>query len=233
MGKVKYILLALLVILVAGALGAGMAVMYQDLQATLQERQDKRDAVIKEKLAQEEAKEEAAKKKKVAREQRLSDKKYGKEHPDEVIRGLTADMDTVLEDNGSTVYRYNMDGGEGVFLSAQIVSAASPTLYAVLHYEGENGTPSNSVHILCDIGEYDVEFPLGSMQNGEGGDVTFLQPVDKSMEDVLRALAVSVNAKISLPEGSELDRNLTATEVMRIKNMVELYDILRGAKTTD
>lgn len=238
MGKVKYILLGLFVLLVAGVIGAVAAISYQDTRAMLQEERDKRDAIAKEKREQQEAKEAALKKKKEAREKRRSDKEFGVEHPDEVIRGLIADMQTETDGSGAAYYRYDATEEEGVFLSASLRnSGGTPMLYGVLRYNGINQEPSNSIHVRTDVGEYDIDFALSSIQGNtesdKDGTVLFEQPVDKGMEEALRAIGISVNAKVGLPGGSENDRNLTATEIYRIKNMIDLYDIMRGAKSTE
>ena len=102
MAKLKYIILTLLVIGVAGVGGYFAAIQYDQTRAVVQAEQDKKDAAKQAIQAEKEAK-EAALREKARRKQALIDKRTGRaEEPDQVIRGLKeAEHSYLLEDNVS------------------------------------------------------------------------------------------------------------------------------------
>jgi hypothetical protein len=124
MAKLKYFILFLLVIAVAGAGGFYAAIQYDQTRAIVQAEQDRKDAAKQAELEAKEAKEAKAKEK-ARRKQELIDKRMGRtEEPDQVIRGLTADMLVSKEMDGSTYYRYEDPKEDGIFLQPYLVRDA-------------------------------------------------------------------------------------------------------------
>ena len=240
MAKLKYIILVLLVVSVAGVGGFYAAIQYDQTRAIVQAEQDKKDAA---KQAELQAKEEqeAAQKAKERRKQELLDKRLGRaEEPDQVIRGLTADMLVSKEMDGSTYYRYEDPVEDGIFLQPYLVRDAGGTavLHVILRHRG--GRPMGFQGVGLQTGEDEIFQVRAAGQvataKTDSGIMEWCDQVaDKETLKGMRAVGDQLAGKIimlGVKGGSNDDRALSATEAMRIKNMVELCDILNGKKRT-
>lgn len=240
MAKLKYIFLVLLVIAVAGVGGYYAAIQYDQTRAIVQAEQDKKDAAKQAEIAAKEAKEAQARDK-ARRKQALIDKRTGKaEEPDQVIRGLTADMLVAKEMDGSTYYRYEDPTEDGIFLQPYIVrdSGGTAVIHIILRHRGQS--PMNFKGVGLQTSEEDVFFVRASgnvvtskTNNGvmEWCDQVADEESLKAMREVGDQLAGKI-LMLGVQGGSNDDRMLSATEAQRIKNMLELCDILNGKKKT-
>ncbi len=240
MAKLKYIFLVLLVIAVAGVGGYFAAIQYDQTRAIVQAEQDKKDAA---KQAEIEAKEaqEAKEREKARRKQALIDKRTGRaEEPDQVIRGLTADMLVGKEMDGSTYYRYEDPTEDGIFIQPYIVRDGGGTavIHIILRHRGQK--PMNFKGVGLQTSEEDIYFVRTSgnvvTSNTNNGIMEWCDQVAdaetlKAMQDVADQLAGKI-LMLGVQGGSNDDRMLSATEAQRIKNMLELCDILNGKKKT-
>ena len=240
MAKLKYIFLVLLVVAVAGVGGYYAAIQYDQTRAIVQAEQDKKDAAKQAEIAAKEAK-EAQVREKARRKQALIDKRTGKaEEPDQVIRGLTADMLVAKEMDGSTYYRYEDPTEDGIFLQPYIVRDGGGTavIHIILRHRGQS--PMNFKGVGLQTSEEDVFFVRTSgnvvtskTNNGimEWCDQVADEESLKAMREVGDQLAGKI-LMLGVQGGSNDDRMLSATEAQRIKNMLELCDILNGKKKT-
>ena len=240
MAKLKYIFLVLLVIAVAGVGGYYAAIQYDQTRAIVQAEQDKKDAA---KQAEIKAKEEqeAKEREKARRKQEILDKRMGRtEEPDQVVRGLTADMLVSKEMDGSTYYRYEDPTEDGIFLQPYIVRDAGGTavIHIILRHRG--GKPMNFKGVGLQVSEEDTYFVRASgnvvTSKTDSGVMEWCDQVAdtetlKGMQEVGDQLAGKI-LMIGVPGGSNDDRMLSATEALRIKNMLELCDIFNGKKKT-
>ena len=238
MAKLKYIFLVLLVVAVAGVGGYYAAIQYDQTRAIVQAEQDKKDAA---KQAEIKAKEEqeAKEREKARRKQALIDKRTGRaEEPDQVIRGLTADMLVAKEMDGSTYYRYEDPTEDGIFLQPYIVREAGGTavIHVILRHRGSS--PMNFKGVGLQVSEEDVYFVKAGgnvvTSNTNSGIMEWCDQVAdtetlKGMREVGDQLAGKI-IMIGVKGGSNDDRMLSATEAKRIKNMLDLCDILNGNK---
>jgi len=238
MAKLKYIFLVVLVIAVAGAGGFFAAVQYDQTRAIVQAEQDKKDAAKQAEIDAKEAK-EAQEREKARRKQARIDKRTGRaEEPNQVIRGLTADMLVGKEMDGSTYYRYADPTDDGIFLQPYLVRDAGGTavIHVILRHRGQR--PMNFKGVALQTSEEDV-FSVKASSNvvtseTNNGIMEWCDQVAdtetlKGMREVGDQLA-GKNLMLGVQGGSNDDRMLSATEAMRIKNMLELCDILNGKK---
>ena len=240
MAKLKYLILFLLVIAVAGVGGYYAAIQYDQTRAIVQAEQDRKDAAKQAEIDAKEAK-EAKLKEKARRKQALIDKRTGRaEEPDQVIRGLTADMLKGKEMDGSTYYRYEAPVEDGIFIQPYIVQDGGGTavIHVILRHRGKR--PMNFKGVGLQTSEEDI------FQVKAGGNVVTSNPNSDIMEwcdqvadaetlKGMREVGDQLAGKIlmlGVPGGSNDDRMLSATEAQRIKNMLELCDILNGKKKT-
>ncbi|MCR5758282.1 MAG: hypothetical protein K6F95_10310 [Selenomonas sp.] len=238
MAKLKYGFLILLVITVAGVGGFYAAIQYDQTRAIVQAEQDKKDAAKQAEIEAKEAK-EAAEREKARRKQALIDKRTGRaEEPNQVIRGLTADMLVGKEMDGSTYYRYEDPTDDGIFIQPYIVRDGGGTavLHVILRHRGQR--PVNFQGVGLQTSEEDI-FSVKASSNvvtskTNSGIMEWCDQVAdsetlKGMQEVGDQLAGKI-LMLGMPGGSNDDRMLSATEALRIKNMLELCDILNGKK---
>ena len=236
MAKAKAIILAVLVIVVASVAGYYAAIHYMQTKAVVQAEKDKQDEANKTKL-QEQADKETAQKEKVRQKQALLDQKLGRaEEPDQVIRGLTADMLVTKEADGSIVYRYEDPQEEGIFLQPYIVKddSGAAVMHVILRHRGARPmgfqgidvqtSEKDTFHVLAQGQVATIPTDAGIMEWCD-------QNVDAETGKAMHEIAAVMGAKITMTGvagGSNDDRMLSASEAQRIKNMVELCDILNG-----
>lgn len=240
MAKLKYIFLVLLVIAVAGVGGYYAAIQYDQTRAIVQAEQDRKDAAKQAEIEAKEAK-EAKLKEKARRKQALIDKRSGRtEEPDQVIRGLTADMLVGKEMDGSTYYRYEDPTEDGIFIQPYLVRDGGGTavIHIILRHRGQK--PMNFKGVGLQTSEEDIFFVRASgnvvTSNTNTGVMEWCDQVAdgetlKAMREVGDQLAGKI-LMLGVQGGSNDDRMLSATEAQRIKNMLELCDILNGKKKT-
>ena len=241
MAKLKYIILTLLVVGVAGVGGYFAAIQYDQTRAIVQAEQDKKDAAKQAVLAEKEAKEEALREK-ARRKQALIDKRTGRaEEPDQVIRGLTADMLVAKEMDGSTYYRYEDPTEDGIFIQPYLVRDAGGTavVHIILRHRG--GRPMGFHGVGLQTGEDSVFFvrTAGNVVTSKtnSGIMEWCDQVAdaetlKAMREVGDQLAGKI-LMLGVDGGSNDDRMLSAIEAQRIKNILELCDIFNGKKKTE
>lgn len=240
MAKLKYIILTLLVIAVAGVAGYYAAIQYDRTRAIVQAEQDKKDAAKQAQIEAKEAK-EAEVREKARRKQALIDKRTGRaEEPDQVIRGLTADMLVSKEMDGSTYYRYEDPTEDGIFLQPYLVrdGGGSAVVHIILRHRG--GRPMGFHGVGLQTSEEDVYFVRTSgnvvTSKTNSGIMEWCDQVAdgetlKAMREVGDQLAGKI-IMLGVDGGSNDDRMLSAIEAQRIKNILELCDILNGKKKT-
>lgn len=240
MAKLKYIILVLLVVAVAGGAGFYAAVQYDRTRAIVQAEQDKKDAAKQAQLQEKEAA-ERAQKDKARRKQELLDKRMGRaEEPDQVIRGLTADMLVSKEMDGSTYYRYEEPTEHGIFLQPYIVRDGGGTavLHVILRHRGNRAMGFQGVGLQTsedDVYQVRASGQVTTSQINDGIMEWCDQVADKETLKGMGEVADQLAGKIvmlGVKGGSNDDRALSATEAMRIRNMLELCDILNGKKRT-
>lgn len=240
MAKLKYIILTLLVIGVAGVGGYFAAIQYDRTRAIVQVEQDKKEAARQEKIAEKEAK-EAALREKARRKQALIDKRTGRaEEPDQVIRGLTADMLVSKEMDGSTYYRFEDPTEDGIFIQPYLVRDAGgkAVVHIILRHRGERPVGFHGVGLQT--GEDSIYFvrTTGNVVTAktntgimEWCDQIADSETLKAMQEVGDQLAGKI-LMLGMDGGSNDDRMLSAVEAQRIKNIMELCDIYNGKKKT-
>lgn len=240
MGKFKMIAILILIIGIATPLGIVAIQHYHETKAIVDARQEKE---LQDKLAAIEAKEqkEIAERRAHLAEQEAKTLKSGikDDKPDEVIRGLTMYMEERTLEGGGTVYYYSRPTETGVFVQPYVIHSG--------------GTDAQLRVFVCHIGSEPVNFtgvelmladekklPLRAktevktLDDGDGIIQFFDQAADKDDESALRAMGASGMGKIfmPLPGPSNDDRYLKSNECERVREMVDLYDILRGKKKT-
>ncbi|MDD6134248.1 MAG: hypothetical protein PUB49_06010 [Selenomonadaceae bacterium] len=235
MGKISYAVAGLLVIAVAGGAGAVAAIHYNETRAVVQAEKDKQEAAKMAAIQEREAKETAAREK-ARRKQELLDQRLGRsEEPDQVIRGLIADMKVTQEADGSTTYRYEDPEEDGIFFQPYLVRGTDgvAVMHVILRHRGGRPmgfqgvdlqpTDDQLFHIRAQGAVTTTQTDTGIMEWCD-------QPVDAETGKAMREVASVLAAKISMlgVNGSNDDRMLTATEAMRIRNILELADRLNG-----
>lgn len=240
MGKFKMIAILIFIIGIATPLGIVAIQHYQETKAIVAERQEKE---LQDKLASIEAKEqkELAERKARWAEKEAKTLKSGikDDKPDEVIRGLTMQMEERSLEGGGRVYYYSRPAEAGVFVQPYIVhnGGTDAQLRVFVCHIGNEPVNFTGVELLL---MEEKKFPIKAksevktLEDGDGIIQFFDQAADKEDENALRSMGVSGVGKIfmPLPGPSNDDRYLNAHECERVQDMVDLYDILRGKKKT-
>ena len=240
MGKFKMIAILIFIIGIATPLGIVAIQHYQETKAIVAERQEKE---LQDKLASIEAKEqkELAERKAHWAEKEAKTLKSGikDDKPDEVIRGLTMQMEERSLEGGGRVYYYSRPTETGVFVQPYIIhnGGTDAQLRVFVCHIGNEPVNFTGVELLL---MEEKKFPIKAksevktLEDGDGIIQFFDQAADKEDENALRSMGVSGVGKIfmPLPGPSNDDRYLNAHECERVQNMVDLYDILRGKKKT-
>lgn len=240
MGKFKMIAILIFIIGIATPLGIVAIQHYQETKAIVAERQEKE---LQDKLASIEAKEqkELAERKARWAEKEAKTLKSGikDDKPDEVIRGLTMQMEERSLEGGGRVYYYSRPTEAGVFVQPYIVhnGGTDAQLRVFVCHIGNEPVNFTGVELLL---MEEKKFPIKAksevktLEDGDGIIQFFDQAADKEDENALRSMGVSGVGKIfmPLPGPSNDDRYLNAHECERVQAMVDLYDILRGKKKT-
>ena len=240
MGKFKMIAILILIIGIATPLGIVAIQHYQETKAVVAERQEKE---LQDKLASIEAKEqkELAEKKARWAEKEAKTLKSGikDDKPDEVIRGLTMQMEERSLDGGGRVYYYSRPTEAGVFVQPYIIHNGGTDAQLrvfVCHIGNEPVNFTGVELLLMDEKKFPIKAKseVKTLEDGDGIIQFFDQAVDKEDENALRSMGASGVGKIfmPLPGPSNDDRYLNAHECERVQDMVDLYDILRGKKKT-
>lgn len=236
MGKIKYVIVGLLVIGVAGGAGAMAAIHYNQTMEIVQAEKDKQETVKLAKLQEKEAK-EAAQREKERKKQELLDKRLGRaEEPDQEIRGLIADMKVSQEDDGSVSYRYEDPEENGIFFQPYLVKPADgqAVMHVILRHRG--GRPMGFTGVDLQPTEDRIfhiraSGPVMTTKTDSGIMEWCDQVIDAETGRAMREIADVLGARITMPGvegGSHDDRMLSATEAKRIRNILELADRLNG-----
>ena len=239
MAKLKVIVLALLVILVAGGAGSYAAIHYMHTREAVQVERDKQTAA---KQAKQKAEEEkaAAQKERERQKQELLDKQMGRaEEPNQVIRGLIADMIVDRQTDGSVIYRYEDPAEDGIFMQPYIVRSADgpAVMHVILRHRGSSPMGFQGMDVQTsekDIFHVRAQGQVTTTQTDTGIMEYCDQIVDAETGKAMRQIADNGGAKITMPGvpgGSNDDRMLSAIESQRVKNMIALLDILNGKKS--
>jgi len=240
MGKFKIIAILILIVGIATPLGIVAIQHYQETKAIVSERQEKE---LQEKLAAIEAKEqqEIAEKKAHWAKQEAKTLKSGvkDDKPDEVLRGLTMQMEEQQMDNGGKVYYYARPTESGIFVQPYVVhnGGTDAQLWVFVCHIGQNPVNFTGIDLqLSDDKQFSIKArsEVKELPDGDGIIQFFNQVVDKNDEDALRYMGMSGVGKIfmPMPGDSNDDRYLNAHECSRVQDMLDLYDILRGKKKT-
>jgi len=235
-------MIAILIFIIGIATPLGIVAIqhYQETKAIVAERQEKE---LQDKLASIEAKEqkELAERKAHWAEKEAKTLKSGikDDKPDEVIRGLTMQMEERSLEGGGRVYYYSRPTETGVFVQPYIVhnGGTDAQLRVFVCHIGNEPVNFTGVELLL---MEEKKFPIKAksevktLEDGDGIIQFFDQAADKEDENALRSMGVSGVGKIfmPLPGPSNDDRYLNAHECERVQDMVDLYDILRGKKKT-
>ena len=232
----KILFIVLLVASVAGGAGYFAAVQYHGLRVVMQQRQDEKDAETRAKIEAREQRELAASEAQW-RARAEADRKAGRaENPDQVMRGLTAEMEMDRTADGAMRYAYAAPTADGIYLQPFLLQrAAGVELYVTLSHLG--GRPMGFHGIVLQTSSEDsfrieAAVPVETY-NREGGILEiFTQRADANTIRALREVAYGLSGKLLMSgaNGSYDDRLLTAEEAMRIKDMMDLYDILSGGE---
>ena len=240
MGKFKIIAILILIIGLATPLGILAIQHYQETKAIVAARQEKE---LQDKLAAIEAKEqkELAERKAHWAEQEAKTLKSGikDDKPDEVIRGLTMQMEERSLEGGGRVYYYARPTETGIFVQPYVIH--------------NGGTDAHLRVFVCHIGSRPVDFTgvellltddkkfsllarsgVQELPDGDGIIQYFDQEADQNDENALRYMGMAGVGKIFMAnmESSNDDRYLNAHECERVQDMLDLYDVLRGKKKT-
>ena len=240
MGKFKMIAILIFIIGIATPLGIVAIQHYQETKAIVAERQEKE---LQDKLASIEAKEqkELAERKAHWAEKEAKTLKSGikDDKPDEVIRGLTMQMEERSLEGGGRVYYYSRPTESGVFVQPYIIHNGGTDAQLrvfVCHIGNEPVNFTGVELLLMDEKKFPIKAKseVKTLEDGDGIIQFFDQAADKEDENALRSMGVSGVGKIfmPLPGPSNDDRYLNAHECERVQDMVDLYDILRGKKKT-
>lgn len=241
MSKFKIAVILMLVLVIATPLCVLVIQRYQQTRAVVDARHEQE---LQERLSQIDAKEKAEieANKKAQEEQKRKDRKRGlkDEEPDQVIRGLTMDMQQADTGDGGRAYFYVKPDMSGVFVQPYVVQRGknNAELRVFVCYIGQAPVDLNRIEIMV---SNDDKFPIKaqgeikSIPHTEGIMQYFDQQASAEDEKTLRILGSSGAGKILLPTSSSSndDRLLSAKEVVRVSDMLQLYDILSGKKTTD
>ena len=240
MGKFKMIAILILIIGIATPLGVLAIQHYQETKAVVEARQEKER---QEKLAAIEAKEqkEMAERRAHLAEQEAKTLKSGikDDKPDEVIRGLTLQMEERTLDGGGSVYYYSRPTETGVFVQPYVIHSGGTDAQLRVFVCHIGHDPVNFTGIELMLSDEKI-FPIRAksevktLEDGDGIIQFFDQAADKDDENALRYMGMSGVGKIfmPLPGPSNDDRYLNAHECERVQSMLDLYDILRGNKKT-
>ena len=240
MGKFKAIAILILIVGIVTPLGILAIQHYQETKAVVSARQEKE---LQEKLAAIEAKEqkEIAERKAHMAEQEAKTLKSGikDDKPDEVIRGLTLQMEEQPREGGGTVYYYSKPTETGVFVQPYVIHNGGTDAQLRLFVCHIGKTPVNftGIELMLEedkISPIKARSEVKTLEDGDGIIQFFDQEASKDEEKILRNMGMSGVGKIfmPLPGPSNDDRYLNAHECERVQDMIELYDILRGKKKT-
>lgn len=240
MGKFKMIAILVLIIGIATPLGIVAIQHYQETKAIVAERQEKE---LQEKLASIEAKEQKEMAERKARMAEIEAKtlKSGikDDKPDEVLRGLTMQMEETRREDGSTAYYYARPTESGIFIQPYVIhnGGTDAQLRVLVCHIGQNPVNLTGVDLLlADEKKFSIKAraAVSEIPDGERTLQFFDQEAGKDEENALRYMGMSGVGKIFLPgAGAENDdRYLNAHECERVQDMLDLYDILRGKKNT-
>ena len=235
-------MIAILIFIIGIATPLGIVAIqhYQETKAIVAERQEKE---LQDKLASIEAKEqkELAERKAHWAEKEAKTLKSGikDDKPDEVIRGLTMQMEERSLEGGGRVYYYSRPTESGVFVQPYIIHNGGTDAQLrvfVCHIGNEPVNFTGVELLLMDEKKFPIKAKseVKTLEDGDGIIQFFDQAADKEDENALRSMGVSGVGKIfmPLPGPSNDDRYLNAHECERVQDMVDLYDILRGKKKT-
>lgn len=237
MGKIKIIFVVLLVVAVAGAAGSFAAVQYSNLKAVFQARQDEKDAAYRAKIKAQEEKEAAAREKARQKQEREDRRNGTAEEPDQVIRGLTADMRLSRTGEGAVYYEYEDPQEDGIFIQPYILKNPDglATIHIILRHRGEGSVGFTGLDLYAtetEVYHLNAAAPVAQTKIGADGEGLMEwcdQVADANALKALRAISAGYSGKLVLqgfPNGSNDDRVLTATEVQRIQNILKLCDLL-------
>lgn len=241
MGKFKAIGLLILVLAIATPLGILAIQQYQSTKAIVTARQQEE---LQQKLEEQNKAEleqiEANKKARLKQEKKDRKKGIKDDEPNEEIRGLILNMETMRRDDGSLVYYYSKPTDAGVFVQPYVIyrGGTSAELRIFVCHKGNEPVNFTGVELL--VAE-DKQLPLKpkstvqTIPDGDGIIQYFDDPADADTENTIRLMSFALGGKIfmPLPGPSNDDRYLNAWEIQRIKDMIDLYDILSGKKVTD
>ena len=241
MGKFKAIALLIFILAIATPLGILAIQQYQATKAIVDARQQEE---LKEKLAElEKADQEKIEANKRARlKQEKKDRKKGikDDEPNEDIRGLIMKMETMRRDDGSVIYFYSKPEDSGVFVQPYVIyrGGTSAEMRVFVCHKGREPVNFTGVELLVSEDkkvELKPKSEVKTVPDGDGIIQYFDDPVDKDTENTVRLMSFALGGKIfmPLPGPSNDDRYLNAWEIQRIKDMVDLYDILSGKKVTE
>lgn len=240
MAKLKYIILTVLVLTVASGAGYYAAVHYNNTRQAIQVEKDKQQALKDAAKAEQEAKAAALKEKK-RQQQELRDRQLGlTEEPDEVIRGLTADMQISQDEAGSTIYSYDEPQEDGIFLQPYLVRNTDGTAAVRVRMCHRGKRPMGFRGIALQVDNDNTiaimaTSPVTTVDTDSGIMEVCDQSLDSQALQAMRAVAEVLGGRIlmlGVAGGSEDDRALSATEGMRVRNMLMLADIFNGKRST-
>ncbi len=240
MKKLKIIFLVVLVLGASTAAGVFAAIEYTNVKAIVQERQDKKDAETKAKIEAKEAKEQAEKDKALKRQEAKDRRNGTAEEPDQVMRGLTAEMQQTKMADGSMRYYYPIPTEDGVFIQPSVIrTSTGATLYVTVTHNGQRIMNFEGVEIQTSKTNLYKVMAEGAVRVSErngGIQESFTQIADPTAERALRLVGRNLSGKLmmaNMPNGSNDDRMFQGDEAQRIRNMMDLYDIFTRKKKTE
>ncbi len=182
-----------------------------------------------------EKKMESEKKKKEKERQRQEHAGSGKQETDadEDVAYLVSGMYVTPFANGDIAYRFEEnETEEGVFVRPYVVEhrGRSATLHFAAGYRGSEVLEFDRILVKGEQGGKELVFPQGTMQQGENDEVLlswYDLPASNEIEDVMRMLAVSANANITIVGHEQETKSLSPVEIQRFNRMLKLYDALK------
>lgn len=182
------------------------------------------EAKSKEKAEKEKAKKEA--------EQR-GNKIDAEDATSEDVAYLVQDMYVTPLSGSDRAYEYEEhEDDAGIFLHPYVIErkGTTVTLHLKAGNRGDNQMNFDAITVKCDSGEKQLRFQGSpSVTNKSGLVVSFYDAqAAGDMENIMHAIAGSNFVQVAISGHEEENKILSPAEIARFKNIMKLYDTLRG-----
>ncbi len=238
---IKNAILVMLSIIFLVTAGSLTYVFYYNTKAQIAEDKEKYKAEMPQKeepntiRRQIEAKnKEKAEKEKAKQE---AEKRGNKVDADDVahedVSYLVQDMYVTPLSSNDRAYEYEEhEDDAGIFLHPYVIEhkGTSTTLHLKAGSRGENQLNFDSITVKCDSGEKFLKFQGSpSVANQSGLVVSFYDvTATGDIENIMHAIAGSNYVQVAITGHEEENKILSPAEISHFKNIVKLYDALKG-----